>query len=330
MEIENEQQTPVTPLAARRTQAYTPTPLPPMDDPAIYVIHPDVMTTSTRRNYTRDRMRAAVTYINEYYDTQNAIAQDSTHREALGMRLRIIYGRINNIRERIDEALLANDAYRRRRNMRDVPGVTRFPSPQMMNQASSTAWVTWIRDETNKAMMMLDEEINREGDPDDPFDGTAGGVFELPPGRTNSFSLPPPVRTPAATQGAEGRQKAGGGDEHLTPSQVTRISGQQATQSATMGNGGDEHSTPSLDPNLSIRQLHAQQRQQRVQQGETSSTSTEQSQERNLITFTPSPQNSVREGGAVGEDRVPELSSGGQQTRNANATEGECEKRIQP
>ena len=66
--------------------------------------------------------------------------------------------------------------------MRDVPGVTRFPSPQMMSQASSTTWVTWIRDETNKAMMMLDEEVAREGDPDDPFNGTAGGVFELPPG----------------------------------------------------------------------------------------------------------------------------------------------------
>ena len=114
MEIENEQQTPVTPLVARRPQTYTPAPLPPMDDPAIYVIHPDVMTTSTRRNYTRDRMRAAVTYINEYYDTQNAITQDNTHREALETRLRIIYGRINNIRERINEALLADDAYRRR------------------------------------------------------------------------------------------------------------------------------------------------------------------------------------------------------------------------
>ena len=196
VEIENEQQTPVTPLTVGRSQTYIPTPLPPMDDPAIYVIHTDVMTTSTRRNYTRDRMRAAVTYINEYYDTQNAIIQDNTHREALGTRLRIIYGRIDNIRGKIDEALLADDAYRRRRNMRDVPAVTRFPSPQMMSQASSTAWVTWIRDETNKAMMMLDEEIAREGDPDDPFNGTARGVFELPPGRTHSLSLPPPVHTP--------------------------------------------------------------------------------------------------------------------------------------
>ena len=312
MEIENEQQTPVTPVATRRSQTYTPRPLPPMDDPVIYVIHTDAMTTSTRRNYTRDRMRAAVTYINEYYDTQNAIAQDCTHREALGMRLRIIYRRINNIRERIDEALLADDAYRRRRNMRDVPGVTRFPSPQMMSQASLTAWMMWIREETNKAMMMLDEEVNREGDPDDPFNGTAGGVFELPPGRTNSFSLPPPVHTPTVVQRAEGGQRTEGGDEHLTPSRLTRDPNQPATQNTRAGNSGDEHSTPSPDPNHSIRQLHAQQRQQRVQQEETSPSSTEQSQERNLITFTPTPPNSAREEGAVGEDRVQELSTGGQ------------------
>ena len=56
MEIENEQQTLVTPLATGRSHTYTPMPLPPMDDPAIYIVHPDVMASSTRRNYTRDQM----------------------------------------------------------------------------------------------------------------------------------------------------------------------------------------------------------------------------------------------------------------------------------
>ena len=45
MEIENELQTPVTPLTAQKT--YTPPPLPPMDDPTIYIAHQDIMTTST-------------------------------------------------------------------------------------------------------------------------------------------------------------------------------------------------------------------------------------------------------------------------------------------
>ena len=313
MEIENEQQTPVTPLTVGRSQTYIPTPLPPMDDPAIYVIHTDVMTTSTRRNYTRDRMRAAVTYINEYYDTQNAIIQDNTHREALGTRLRIIYGRIDNIRGKIDEALLADDAYRRRRNMRDVPAVTRFPSPQMMSQASSIAWVTWIRDETNKAMMMLDEEIAREGDPDDPFNGTARGVFELPPGRTHSLSLPPPVHTPTVIQGAEGGQRTGGGDELSTPSRLTGGPTHLEARNTATGNGGDEHSAPSPDPNHSIRQLHLQQRQQRAQQREMSLSATEQSQERNLITFTPTPPNSVRGETPVEESNIQAPNVRGQQ-----------------
>ena len=115
-------------------------------------------------------------------------------------------------------------------------------------------------------------------------------------------------------QRAEGGQRPEGGDEHSTPSRLTRDPDQPATQNTKAGNGGDKHSTPLLDPNHSIRQLHAQQRQQRVQQGETSPASTEQSQERNLITFTPTPPNSVREEGAVSEDRVQELSMGGQQT----------------
>ena len=86
------------------------------------------------------------------------------------------------------------------------------------------------------------------------------------------------------------------------------------TQNTTAGNGGDEHSTPSLDPNHSITQLHAQQRQQRIQQGEASLASTEQSQERNLITFTPTPPNSIRGEGTVEEGRTQELNIGGQQT----------------
>ena len=90
--------------------------------------------------------------------------RDTSHNEVLGMRLRIIFGRVNSIQERIDEALSIDDAYRRRRNMRDIPEVRRFPSPQMMGQASATAWITWIRNETNATMMMLDGEVAREGE----------------------------------------------------------------------------------------------------------------------------------------------------------------------
>ena len=295
MELENEVQTPVTPLNLQGT--YTPPPLPPMDDPEVYIRHQDVMTTSTRRNYTRDRMRAAITYINEYKDTQDQLEKNTSHSEVLGVRLRIIFGQVNNIRERIDAALNIDDAYRCRRNMRDVPEVKRFPSPQMMGQATATAWVTWIHNETNAAMMMLDEEVAREGDPEDPFNGTAGGVFQMPPGRQNSLTLPPPVRTPVSTGNRNTSQhRQVEGDEHSSHSQATQDLFQRidpSQQQVENGNGspplrgeGDEHSTPPPDPNHTIRELHNQQRQNRLNQS---------SQEQNLITFTPTPTSSSRD-----------------------------------
>ena len=38
-------------------------------------------------------------------------------------------------------------------------------------------WVQWIRDESNRLIAAIDEEILRCQDPDDPFDGTASGIF---------------------------------------------------------------------------------------------------------------------------------------------------------
>ena len=43
-------------------------------------------------------------------------------------------------------------------------------------------------------MHQLEEELEAQGDPDDPFNGTANGVFE--PLQENLLSLPPPVQMP--------------------------------------------------------------------------------------------------------------------------------------
>ena len=154
--------------------------------------------------------------------------------------------------------------------MRNVPEIRRFPSPQTMGQVPATAWVTWIRDETNKTMRMLDEEAEREGDPKDPFNGTAGGVFQMPPGRSNNLTLPPPVRTPTTTGTINTNQcRTGEGDEHSSRSQSTQgiLRGinqpqqQQVNRNENLpsGNEGDKHSTPPPDPNCTIRELHNQQ-----------------------------------------------------------------------
>ena len=70
---------------------------------------------------------------------------------------------------------------------------TRFPSPESMGQGNVTVWTNWIQEETDVIMNQLDEEVIARGDPDDPFNGSANGVFQ--PLREN-FSLPPPVQMP--------------------------------------------------------------------------------------------------------------------------------------
>ena len=61
-ELEAEQQTPLVDIRRSTTQSEVPPPLPAMDDPAIYVLQPDVMQVNTRKNYMRDRMRATLIY----------------------------------------------------------------------------------------------------------------------------------------------------------------------------------------------------------------------------------------------------------------------------
>ena len=61
--------------------------------------------------------------------------------------------------------------------MRTLDLPQRFPLPQNMKNSPVETWVQWIRDESNKLIAAIDEEITRCQDPDDPFDGTASGIF---------------------------------------------------------------------------------------------------------------------------------------------------------
>ena len=56
MELEAEQQTPLVDIRRSMRQFKVPPPLPAMDEPAVYILHPDVMQVNTRKNYVRDRM----------------------------------------------------------------------------------------------------------------------------------------------------------------------------------------------------------------------------------------------------------------------------------
>ena len=55
-EMEAEQQTPLVDIRRSPRQFEVPPPLPVIDEPAVYVLHPDVMQVNTRKNYVRDRM----------------------------------------------------------------------------------------------------------------------------------------------------------------------------------------------------------------------------------------------------------------------------------
>ena len=52
-----------------------------------------------------------------------------------------------------------------------------FPVPQNMKNCPIATWITWIRDESNELIVAINEENVRRRDPDDPFDGTASGIF---------------------------------------------------------------------------------------------------------------------------------------------------------
>ena len=188
MDLEQEQQTRVIQLSKEGGQVNTPLPsLPMMPDPEAYINQPDAMTPQMRRNYVRDRTQAALTYLKEYETSSKWEQEPRYEAQQVRQRLQIIYGKADKVRNNIDTALLNDDIYRRRRVMRTLDLPQRFPLPQNMKNSPVETWVQWIRDESNKLIAAIDEEITRCQDPDDPFDGTASGIF-------------PPLQNIAASQ----------------------------------------------------------------------------------------------------------------------------------
>ena len=192
-ELEAKQQTPLVDIRRSSRQFKVPPPLPAMDEPAVYILHPDVMQINTRKNYMRDRMHAALIYISEYMETKCMMTEGRYNNEELLVRLRAVFGRVDQVRDHIDRALQQDDAHHRKRDMRFLLLPTRFPRPESMEQGDVTVWTNWIHEETEEIMKKLEEERDSRSDPDDPFNGTVNGVF-LP--LQDPLSLPPPVQTP--------------------------------------------------------------------------------------------------------------------------------------
>ena len=117
-ELEVEQQTPLVDIRRSPRHFEVPPPLPAMDEPAVYILHPDVMQVNTRKNYVRDRMWAALIYILEYAETKRMMTEGWYNNEDLLVRLRAVFGRVDQVRHHIDLALQQDDTHRKKRNMR--------------------------------------------------------------------------------------------------------------------------------------------------------------------------------------------------------------------
>ena len=178
MDLEQEQQTSVRQLPrARGDNTVILPPLPLMPEPDAYVQQLDVMTPNMRRNYVRDRMQAALTYITEYETAQEWECDPQYDKQQVLQRVQIIYGKADQVKQRIDTALNNDDIHHRRRVMHPLGLPKHFPVPQNMKNCPIATWVTWIRDESNELIAAIEEENVRRRDPDDPFDGTASGIF---------------------------------------------------------------------------------------------------------------------------------------------------------
>ena len=213
------------------------------------------------------------------------------------VRLRAVFGRVDQVRHHIDVALQQDDAHRRKRNMRFLVLPTRFPRPESMSQGDTTVWTNWIREETDKIMKQLEEERDSRSDPDDPFNGTTNGVFQP---LQDPLSLPPPVQTPKRqgnnSKDLEHSQNSGKNVRKYNT--VSREERRNETVTSAQGEPREfrEHSRDSLDPMESIRNLHRQQRQNQrsTQEQNKDNPSAHQTprihahqDDANLITFSP-------------------------------------------
>ena len=296
-ELEAKEQTLLVNIRRSPGRFEVPPPLPAMDEPTIYVLHPGVMQVNTRKNYVRDRMRAALIYISEYAETKCMMTEGRYNNEELLVRLRAVFGRVDQVRHHIDIALQQDDAHRRKRNMRFLILPMRFPRLESMGQGDIAVWTNWIREETDEIMKQLEEERDSRSDPDDLFNGTANGVF-LP--LQDQLSLPPPVQTPKRQENnSENSELSQNSRENVGIQNIVRQDDRKK-EVVTPAQGElrefREHSRESLDPMESIRNLHMQQRQNRrsTQELNKNIPSAPQTpriqvnqEEANLITFTP-------------------------------------------
>ena len=79
-------------------------------------------------------MRAALIYISEYMETKPIMTEGRYNNEELLIRLRAVFGRVDQVRDHIDRALQQDDAHHRKRDMRFLILPSQSLRPESMGQ----------------------------------------------------------------------------------------------------------------------------------------------------------------------------------------------------
>ena len=88
------------------------------------------MSPAMRKNYIKDRVQAAVMYINEYGNTTLWSLENLVPLHKLTQRLQIVFGKADAVRKAVDKAIENYDEIRRKKCMHYLKPPKRFPVPE--------------------------------------------------------------------------------------------------------------------------------------------------------------------------------------------------------
>ena len=101
-------------------------------------------------------------YIMEYSATLEMIKERRYVADKLWDWLRIVYGRVDAVRRKIDESLAADDQLCRQCGMMEFRTPYRFPDLTEMENSMPPTWIQWISREANKLCNELTQVIDQE------------------------------------------------------------------------------------------------------------------------------------------------------------------------